>query len=113
MYQIMDSQPVCDQFVFDYRVKIENLGNEIVQLLTRHWYIWDSFKKLQEVQGQGVVGQQPILKPGDKYQYMSCCPLSSNMGIMCGTYGMMRISDGHEFEVSIPSFNLIVPFKLN
>jgi ApaG protein len=113
MFQIMDSQPLNEHFIFDYRVIIENLGSDTVQLLSRHWCIWDSCSNLQEVKGLGVVGQQPILKPGDKYQYMSCCPLSTNMGKLSGTYGMMRISDGHEFDISIPSLNLIVPFKLN
>lgn len=113
MYQSMYSKPLAREYVHAYRVTIENLGEETVQLLTRHWHIWDSTGILREVQGDGVIGLQPILKPNDTHQYVSGSPLKTDLGKMSGTYTMKRESDGVLFEVVIPTFYLIPPFKYN
>ncbi len=96
-----------------HRITVENLGMETVQLLERHWYIWDSSGVLREVQGDGVVGRQPVLPPKEYYQYVSGCPLTTDMGKMYGSYLMKRLSDDSTFEVEIPAFYLLPPFKLN
>ena len=113
MYQSMYSKPLENEYLHAYRVTIENLGGETVQLLRRHWYIWDSSGVLREVEGEGVIGEQPILEPNDTHQYVSGCLLKTDMGKMYGMYGMIRASDGLRFEVKIPPFNLIPPFKNN
>lgn len=101
-----------EEFIFAYRVSIVNLGESTVKLLRRHWYITDSCDH-REVEGEGVVGQQPVLEPGESHQYISACNLQTEMGKMYGTYLFERIVDGHQFFVKIPEFQLIVPFKNN
>jgi ApaG protein len=113
MYQSTYSKPMNREYVHAYRVSIENLGDETVQLLRRHWYIWDSTGAIREVEGDGVIGEQPTLEPTDTHQYVSGCPLKTDMGKMYGTFTMQRLSDGILFEVKIPPFNLIPPFKNN
>jgi ApaG protein len=113
MYQSMYSKPLAREYVHAYRVTIENLGEETVQLLTRHWYIWDSTGILREVEGDGVIGLQPVLEPNDTHQYVSGCPLKTDLGKMSGKYTMKRESDGLLFDVIIPTFYLIPPFKYN
>ena len=113
MYQSMYSKPKEKEFVHAYRVTIENLGGVAVQLLSRHWYIWDSSGQLREVEGDGVIGQQPVLEPNDVHQYVSGCPLTTDIGKMYGNYTMERKSDGVLFDVDIPVFQLIPPFKRN
>lgn len=113
MYQSMYSKPKTKEYLHAYRITVENLGEETVQLLRRHWYIWDSSGELREVEGEGVVGEQPILEPASQYQYVSGCPLKTDMGKMYGKYTMQRKSDGATFEVKIPTFLLIPPFKKN
>ena len=112
-YQPVYSSPSQYHYVFTYRVQIENQSENTIQLLRRHWYIYDAASRLREVEGEGVVGQQPVLEPGQKHEYVSGCNLKSGLGKMKGTYLIERIVDGRQFEVIIPEFSLIVPFKLN
>ncbi|PTX14361.1 ApaG protein [Pontibacter mucosus] len=107
------SSPVQQHFVFAYRIKIENRSEFTVKLLRRHWYIHDSTGQMREVEGEGVVGQQPILEPGEIHEYVSGCNLKTGIGKMRGTYLMERLVDGRHFDVTIPEFTLVVPYKLN
>ena len=113
IYQPTYSKPLKNEYVFAYRINIENLGNHTVQLLRRHWYIWDSNGIEREVEGEGVVGDQPVLEPGQSYQYVSGCPLVTDMGTMSGSFQMQRLDNGSFFDVEIPKFQLIAPFKNN
>ena len=112
MYQGGTSPFHEQEHVFAYRISIMNLGDATVKLLRRHWYIVDSAVK-RDVEGEGVVGQQPVLEPGESHVYISACNLSSEMGKMYGTYLFERVVDGELFEVIIPEFKLIVPFRNN
>ena len=85
----------------------------MVQLLRRHWYIWEANGTRREVEGEGVIGQQPVLEPGEVYQYVSACNLNTEIGKMWGNYTLQRISDRSQFAVQIPVFDMIVPFKMN
>jgi ApaG protein len=113
IYQPEYSNPVNEHFMFAYRINIENLTENSVQLLNRHWHIFDSNGTKREVEGEGVVGQQPIIEPGDNHEYVSGCNLKTDMGKMKGSYEMERIVDGLKFRVNIPEFYLIAPYKLN
>lgn len=99
--------------MFAYRITIENKGDYTIKLLRRHWNIFDSFVGFSEVDGDGVVGQQPVLEPNEKYTYVSGCALVGEFGKMNGYYIMQRQIDGKEFMVNIAEFQLIVPCKLN
>ncbi|MGB1243116.1 MAG: Co2+/Mg2+ efflux protein ApaG [Chitinophagales bacterium] len=113
-YHAQQSQPVNAQYVFAYRITIENQSKHTVQLLRRHWHIFDTWRmNVREVEGAGVIGQQPILEPRQRHQYVSGCHLRSEMGWMHGTYLMQRLSDEQTFQVDIPTFKMIVPSKLN
>lgn len=112
-YQVEYSNPDNMHFMFAYRITIENTSNYTVQLISRHWEIFDSIGTRQVVNGEGVVGEQPILEPGQSHQYVSGCNLKSEIGYMEGYYTMLRIIDGVFFEVDIPNFQLITPYKLN
>lgn len=103
------SSPDEDRFVWAYRVNIENQGAETVQLLERHWRITDKYGRLQEVQGPGVVGEQPVLKPGESFEYTSGCPLGTPSGIMAGSY-QMTTTVGERFDIEIPAFSLDSPY---
>jgi len=107
------SSPVQQHFVFAYKIKIENNSDFTVKLLRRHWYIHDSTGVVREVEGEGVVGQQPSLEPGESHEYVSGCNLKTGLGKMRGTYLMERLVDGKQFNATIPEFTLIVPYKLN
>ena len=103
------SSPEKSHYVFAYEIKIENQGAETVQLRNRHWRITDGRGHTQEVRGAGVVGEQPTLGPGERFEYTSGAPLSTDSGFMVGSYEM--VTDGGEhFEVSIPAFSLDSPF---
>ena len=104
------SAPDEDRFVWAYRVNIENRGVETVQLLNRHWRITDKFGCLQEVRGPGVVGEQPILRPGESFEYTSSCPLGAPSGIMTGSY-QMTTPAGERFDIEIPAFSLDSPHE--
>ncbi len=113
IYQPEYSNPINEHFMFAYRVKIENMGEYSVQLMNRHWTIFDSNGTKREVEGEGVVGQQPVIEPGNNHEYVSGCNLKTDIGSMRGSYEMKRIVDGQTFRVNIPEFYLITPFKLN
>lgn len=113
IYQPEYSNPANEHFMFAYRVNIENLTENSVQLLNRHWHIFDSNGTKREVEGEGVVGQQPVIEPGDNHEYVSGCNLKTDIGSMRGSYEMERIVDGLKFRVNIPEFYLIAPYKLN
>jgi ApaG protein len=104
------SAPDASQYFWAYTVEIVNLGAETVQLLTRHWRITDAFGRQQDVRGAGVVGEQPTLEPGMRFEYTSGCPLATPTGFMVGTYGMTT-DDGERFEVDIPAFSLDSPHQ--
>ena len=112
-YQPDYSKPISAEFMFACRITIENHNQFPVKLLRRHWHIFDSNGQNREVEGEGVVGVQPILNPGERYQYVSGCNLRTEMGKMYGTYLMENINNKKEFQVNIPSFEMIVPFKNN
>ncbi|MDO8367002.1 MAG: Co2+/Mg2+ efflux protein ApaG [Saprospiraceae bacterium] len=107
------SDPREDRFIFGYHIMIENGSSHTVQLLRRHWYIIDAAAQIREVEGEGVVGEQPILSPGERYEYASYCDLSTEMGKMRGHYLMTRSEEDLLFKVEIPEFRMIVPSKLN
>lgn len=102
------SEPDDNHFVWAYTVTISNEGAEKVQLLNRHWKITDSTGQQQEVNGPGVVGEQPVLEPGQSFEYTSGCPLNTPSGFMVGAYEMTR-EDGSRFKVRIPMFSLDSP----
>lgn len=104
------SSPDENHFVWAYHVCIENQGAVTVQLKSRHWKITDALGRLQEVQGPGVVGEQPVLKPGESFEYTSGTPLSTPSGIMAGSY-QMQGPDGQVFDVTIPAFSLDSPHQ--
>ncbi len=107
-----DSDPDRETYTFAYRVRLRNLGEETVQLLSRHWIITDSNGHVEQVKGPGVVGEQPLLEPGERYAYTSGSRLNSPLGTMEGTYRMVT-GDGEEFDIRIPVFTLNVPGTLN
>lgn len=107
------SSPTQHHYVFTYHIAIENNSQHTVKLLRRHWFISDAGYPLREVEGEGVVGKQPILEPGDTHQYVSGCNLKSGIGKMHGTYLMDRVVDGKNFLVTIPEFNMIAPHRSN
>lgn len=107
------SSPGQQHFVFAYKITIQNNSEFTVKLLRRYWQIFDSNGTVREVEGEGVVGQQPVLEPGDSHQYVSGCNLKTGIGKMLGNYTMERMVDGKQFTVNIPEFVLIVPYKLN
>lgn len=100
------SDPTAPRFVFVYHIKIENRGERTVQLLWRHWYIHDDVAGDSEVEGEGVIGEQPILAPGDYHEYESYCVLRGPSGHMHGFYEFKRTSDGTKLKVDIPRFQL-------
>jgi ApaG protein len=104
------SEPEDDRYVWSYTVTIENKGAEPVQLLSRCWNITDAVGRTQEVRGPGVVGAQPVIGPGEKFQYTSGCPLETASGFMVGCYQMMSAS-GESFEAEIPAFLLESPYE--
>ncbi len=106
------SSPRELRYVFSYTVTISNVGRVEAQLKSRHWIITDGAGKVEEVRGQGVVGHQPMLKPGDHFEYTSGCVLKTPRGEMRGTYQMFR-KDGSMFDAEIASFRLELPYSLN
>lgn len=101
-----------NRFVFAYTITIENISDQPFQLVSRHWVIQDANQKIEEVYGDGVVGEQPVIKPGEKYSYSSGAVLETEMGTMEGRYFMLS-EEENEFEVSIPKFVLTVPRVLH
>ena len=106
------SAPKARRYVFAYSVRIANEGTEAAQLKSRHWIITDGNGKVEQVRGPGVVGEQPMLKPGEHFDYTSGCVLETPRGSMEGTFQMVR-SDGTEFDATIAPFALMLPYSLN
>ncbi|RRJ91631.1 Co2+/Mg2+ efflux protein ApaG [Paenimyroides tangerinum] len=101
------------QFAFSYEITIENQGKDYVQLDSRHWEIKDALNGLELVDGEGVLGRKPIIKPGEKHSYSSGCLLTSPFGSMKGYYNMINFSTTKRFKVVIPTFKLSAPFAIN
>lgn len=112
-YQPDYSNPLASEYMFAYRITIENSNSFPIRLLRRHWYISDSNGSHREIEGEGVVGIQPILMPGDSYQYVSGSNLRTELGKMSGFYLMENQNNKKTFEVNIPEFLMVVPFKMN
>jgi len=106
------SEPDDFHFVWAYHIRIENNGSETVQLLRRHWHITDSHGRVQEVRGEGVIGEKPVLEPGETFEYTSGTPLSTPSGFMVGSYQMVN-EDGKHFSVSVPAFSLDSPHDIS
>ncbi len=110
-YLEAQSDPEDDLYVWSYTIMLENQGEETVQLISRYWHITDALGAVQEVRGAGVVGEQPILAPGETYRYTSGVPLKTSSGIMQGRYQMVH-TGGQQFEVEIPAFSLDSPYAI-
>jgi len=107
-----NSRPEQGEWVFQYTVRITNMGSETVQLVSRHWIITDALEHIEEVRGPGVVGEQPVLAPGESFKYSSWCPLKTPTGMMHGTYQMTR-SDGTRFDIEIAPFALRARYSVH
>lgn len=107
-YLSQQSNPGQGQYVWAYHVRIENGGSQTVQLMSRHWRITDARGQIQEIVGDGVVGKQPVLNPGDHFDYTSGTPLSTPSGFMAGTYHMETL-EGARFDIAVPTFSLDSP----
>ena len=108
-----ESSPSKGQYLFAYHITIRNDGSDTVQLMSRHWVITNGEGKIEEVRGPGVVGYQPILKPGEEFQYTSGCPLNTPVGTMHGEFNMVVQGSGEQFDARIEPFRLAVPRALN
>jgi ApaG protein len=111
-YLAEQSAPDEDQYVFAYTVTIRNTGDVAGKLISRHWIITDGDGQVQEVRGEGVVGEQPVLQPGQSFEYTSGCPLTTPVGSMKGSYQCVA-ADGTKFEANIPEFVLSMPSRLH
>jgi ApaG protein len=112
LYDEDRSAPQENYYFFAYRVRISNVGEETAQLLSRVWIITDATGDQQQVQGPGVVGEQPVLAPGEEFEYMSFCPISTPVGSMHGSFQMVR-ENGDMFDATIAPFSLAVPHSVN
>ena len=112
-YQSEYSNPINNEFMFAYKITIENSNDFPVKLLKRRWHIYDSNGSIREVEGEGVVGVQPVIASGATYQYVSSCNLRTEMGKMQGTYLLENQHNKKTFNVLIPAFLLETPFKMN
>ncbi|MCB0496552.1 MAG: Co2+/Mg2+ efflux protein ApaG [Cyclobacteriaceae bacterium] len=112
-YQPSYSSPSQHHYVFTYQVTIENNSNKTLQLKRRKWIINDAAFPIRNIEGEGVVGRQPVLEPGQSHQYISGCNLRSGIGKMRGSYQMEKLMDGQLITIQIPEFKMVAPFKLN
>jgi ApaG protein len=112
-YQSSQSNALRHEHVFAYRITIENLSPYPVKLISRHWHIIDGFGNHREVEGEGVVGQQPLIQPGAGYTYTSGVQLNCDLGKMHGTYLMENLYTKSKVTVQIPEFHMVVPSRLN
>jgi ApaG protein len=112
-YQQDYSNPLQSEYMFAYKITIENNNDFPVKLHSRHWHIFDSDGTMREVEGDGVVGMQPTILSSDNYQYVSGCNLHTEMGRMHGTYLMENLDTQQLFNVNIPAFEMVTPFKYN
>ncbi|MSV35452.1 MAG: Co2+/Mg2+ efflux protein ApaG [Bryobacterales bacterium] len=111
-YSPENSSPQGSQWIFQYTVRITNQGAETVQLISRHWIITDALDHVDEVRGPGVIGEQPVLAPGESFKYSSWCPLKTPTGLMRGTYQMIH-ADGRPFDIEIAAFALRAPYTVH
>lgn len=112
-YLPAQSTPQTQRWLFAYHVTVENHGTVAVQLMNRHWVITNGEGETDEVRGPGVIGQQPVLQPGESFQYTSGCPLDTPVGTMHGEYEMLVVDTGERFDARIAPFRLAVPGALN
>ena len=112
-YLPKESAPFQHRYVHAYKITIENQSMLTVQLLRRHWHIVESNGVRREVEGEGVIGEKPVLEPGQTHQYTSWCPMMTDVGKMYGTFQMENKATGEMFDVGVPEFKLIPPFKFN
>lgn len=112
-YEPIHSNPAIGKYIFSYQIIMENLGLVPVQLMSRHWNITDSINVKREISGEGVIGLQPEIEPGEEFTYSSWCPLHSPIGKMSGFYTFINKHSNEKFEVLIPEFLLVSDFKLN
>lgn len=112
-YQPDHSNPLCAEYLFAYHITIENFAGYPIKLLRRKWIITESNGIKRIVEGEGVVGQQPVIAPGKSYQYVSAANLKNDMGKMSGYYEMQNLYTHKKMQISIPEFQLIAPFKMN
>jgi ApaG protein len=112
--QFLEEQSNKEQgpYIFAYTIEIENIGQETAQLLSRHWIITDAHHIVQEIKGDGVVGEQPTLRPGERFEYTSACPLPTPVGTMKGSYTFIS-ENGEQFAVEVPEFLLSMPRVLH
>ncbi len=104
-----ESKPEENRYVWAYTIEIENRSEDTVRLISRFWRITDENGHTQEVRGEGVVGKQPTLRPGERFRYTSAAPLGAPSGVMMGAYSMTRIGDGGSFDIAVPLFALDSP----
>ncbi len=112
-YEDRFSNPENELFMFSYKIQIENKNAFPIQLLRRHWHIIDSSTRSRQIEGEGVIGEQPIILPGQSFSYRSSCDFTTDTGKMCGHYMMENLENKEMFQVDIPEFMLMVPHKLN
>ncbi len=112
-YVAAQSDPAAQRFLFAYHITIRNQSDDTVQLLSRHWVITNGEGQVEEVRGPGVVGYQPVLEPGDDFEYTSGCPLSTPVGTMHGEFNMVLKDSGVRFDAQIEPFRLAIPRVLN
>src|ERR1700683_1630790 len=112
LYSPTNSRPQQGAWVFQYMVRITNQGSETVKLVSRHWIITDALEHVDEVKGPGVVGEQPVLAPGESFKYSSWCPLKTPTGVMRGTYQMVR-AGGEKFDIDIAPFALKARYNVH
>ena len=112
-YEPRHSNTKEGRHVFSYKIAIDNKSDYTVQLLSRHWFITDSNCNKREVKGDGVVGEQPVLHPGESHEYTSWCPFNSEIGIMRGYFTMQREIDGELLEVRVPDFTMVTTPRLS
>lgn len=112
-YNNEQSNPLLGEYTFAYKVSIDNFSNFPIRLLRRHWFIFDSNGTYREVEGEGVVGQQPVLEPGESFQYVSGASIRTDMGKMRGSYQMENMLNKKLLRIEIPEFELVAPYKMN
>ncbi|MBO0342865.1 MAG: Co2+/Mg2+ efflux protein ApaG [Bacteroidota bacterium] len=100
-------------YAFGYTITIENQSKDTVQLTARHWDVFDALKEMETVDGEGVIGRKPVIKPGKSHTYSSGCLLASPVGAMRGHYNMVNFTNAEEFKVEIPTFKFMAPFAIN
>ena len=112
-YQPGYSSPSQYHYVFTYRIKIRNNSEHTIKVMKRFWEIHDATYNKRDINGEGVVGKQPVIEPGQSHEYISGCTLKSGYGKMYGYYLVERLIDGGELKINIPEFVMVAPFKLN